>query len=207
MGYIYFVMGKSSSGKDTIYRKLMEDEEISFRTLVGYTTRPMRQGEENGKEYFFVSEDEMHRLADEGKVIESRCYHTVYGDWYYFTADDGQVNLESGDYLLIGTLESYVKVREYYGEDIVKPIYIEVEDGERLIRAINREKQQDTPKYEEMCRRFLADCKDFAEEKGIGIYSIVKLVEYLNEDYIFRNENEIIRIDKLFNDECDAIQF
>ncbi len=165
MGYIYFVMGKSSSGKDTIYRRLMEDKEISFKTLVGYTTRPMRQREENGKEYFFVSEDEMNKLADEGKVIESRCYHTVYGDWYYFTADDGQVNLEDGDYLLIGTLESYVKVREYYGEDIVKPIYIEVEDGERLLRAINREKQQDTPKYEEMCRRFLADCKDFAEEK------------------------------------------
>jgi len=56
-------------------------------------------------------------------------------------------------------------VRAYYGEEIVKPIYIEVEDGERLIRAINREKQQDTPKYEEMCRRFLADCKDFSEEK------------------------------------------
>ncbi|MBE5925436.1 MAG: guanylate kinase [Lachnospiraceae bacterium] len=165
MGYIYFVMGKSSSGKDTIYKKLMSDKELGFETLVGYTTRPMRQGEENGKEYFFVSEEEMKNMDADGKVIESRCYHTIYGDWFYFTADDGQVSLDDKDYLLIGTLESYAKVRAYYGEEIVKPIYIEVEDGERLIRAINREKQQDTPKYEEMCRRFLADCKDFSEEK------------------------------------------
>lgn len=179
MGYIYFVMGKSSSGKDTIYKRLMEDVELNFKTLVGYTTRPMRQGEENGKEYFFVSEEEMQKLEENGKIIESRCYHTVYGDWFYFTASDGQVDLNGNNYLLIGTLESYIKVREYYGEDIVKPIYVEVEDGERLMRAISRERQQDTPKYEEMCRRFIADCKDFSEEKVLGC-GIKK--RYINND-------------------------
>lgn len=179
MGYIFFVMGKSSSGKDTIYKKLMNDDELGFKTLVGYTTRPMRQGEENGKEYFFVTEEELKALEEAGKVIESRCYHTVYGDWYYFTVDDGQADIESDNYLLIGTLESYAKVRKYYGEDVVRPIYIEVEDGERLIRAINREKQQDEPKYEEMCRRFLADCEDFSEDKILSC-GIEK--RYLNND-------------------------
>ena len=47
---------------------------------------------------------------------------------------------------------------------MVKPIYIEIDDGERLTRALNREKEQSTPKYEEMCRRFLADSKDYSEE-------------------------------------------
>ena len=45
------------------------------------------------------------------------------------------------------------------------PVYVEVEDGERLKRAIRREEQQKVPKYEEMCRRFLADAEDFSEEK------------------------------------------
>ena len=45
------------------------------------------------------------------------------------------------------------------------PIYIEVEDGLRLTRAIHREQKQDNPHYEEMCRRFLADQEDFSEEK------------------------------------------
>ena len=55
-------------------------------------------------------------------------------------------------------------VRDYFGADKVVPIYVEVEDGDRLLRAIAREKKQDIPKYEEMCRRFLADAKDFSEE-------------------------------------------
>ena len=64
--------------------------------------------------------------------------------------------------------ESYQKIREYYGKDIVVPIYIEVEDGERLQRALDRERTQAEPKYEEMCRRFLADAKDFSEENLIA---------------------------------------
>ena len=45
------------------------------------------------------------------------------------------------------------------------PLYIEVEDGRRLERALQRERGQSVPKYEEMCRRFLADSQDFSEEK------------------------------------------
>ena len=67
--------------------------------------------------------------------------------------------------LMIGVLASFHAVREYYGWDKVIPIYIEVEDGVRLQRALDRECQQQTPKYKEMCRRFLADTEDFAEEK------------------------------------------
>ena len=78
--------------------------------------------------------------------------------------DDGQFDEPTGNYLMIGTLETYGKIRTYFGEDRVIPIYIEVEDGERLIRAISREREQEKPKYEEMCRRFLADAEDFSEE-------------------------------------------
>ena len=54
MSRIFFVLGKSCSGKDTIFRYLKEKKELNLKTVVGYTTRPMRVGEENGKEYFFV---------------------------------------------------------------------------------------------------------------------------------------------------------
>lgn len=169
------MMGKSSSGKDTIFNQLLEDESLNLIKLVGYTTRPKREKEEDGKEYFFVTEEDMLKLAQEGKVIEQRVYDTVYGKWYYFTVDDGQIRTEGktgacappatdGKYLYIGTLESFMKMREYYGSEYVIPIYIEVEDGVRLERAISREKEQEKPKYAEMCRRFLADEKDFSEE-------------------------------------------
>ena len=165
MGKIYCIMGKSSTGKDTIYKKLIEDETLSLKEIIPYTTRPIRAGEQNGVEYFFCTEEQVDELMKQGKVIELRAYHTVHGIWKYFTVDDGQVDLKHQNYLMIGTLEAYLKIRDYYGEANVVPVYIEVEDGERLSRALARERQQDSPKYEELCRRFLADAKDFSEEK------------------------------------------
>lgn len=162
---LYVIIGKSSTGKDTIYRRLINDEELKLRTITTYTTRPLREGETDGVEYNFVSVKEMERLEQEGKVIERRTYNTVYGEWHYFTADDGNVDLQGAYYVIIGTLESFEKIRDYYGEDIVVPLYIEVEDGERLSRALNREKEQKNPRFAEMCRRYLADEEDFSVDK------------------------------------------
>lgn len=165
MGKIFYIMGKSSSGKDTIYSRLLQDKELKFRNIVLYTTRPMREGETPGREYYFVNRDVFQDFQRQGKVIESRTYQTVYGPWTYFTADDGQIELDKKKYLGIGTLESYERMKAYYGEEKLVPLYIQVEDGERLKRAIRREELQNEPKYAEMCRRFLADAEDFSEEK------------------------------------------
>ena len=170
MGKIFYIMGKSASGKDTIFRELKE-RCPQLGMVVPYTTRPIRAGEKNGVEYFFTDEAALAKMEAEHKIIEIRSYDTVHGIWKYFTAADGQIDLESSDYLMIGTLESYRKMREYDGEEHLIPLYIEVEDGERLTRALLREQQQAQPKYKEMCRRFLADEEDFSEEnlKKLGI--------------------------------------
>ena len=164
MGQIFYIMGKSASGKDNIYSRLAAHKELNLKTLVLYTTRPIRAGEQDGKNYYFVDDAKLEEFRKNGNLIEARAYHTVHGIWTYFTADDGQVDLKESDYLGIGTLESFTKMRNYYGEDAVCPVYIQVEDGERLARALKREREQTNPKYEEMCRRFLADQSDFSEE-------------------------------------------
>lgn len=171
MGRIICLMGKSSSGKDTVYKKLLQKGTIPLRTIVPYTTRPVRAGETDGVEYFFTDEEHFQELSRKGKVIEDRAYHTCHGLWRYFTVDDGQIHLESDEYLMIGTLEAYRKLKDYFGEDKLLPVLIELEDGERLQRALNRERRQKHPKYEELCRRFLADAEDFSEEhiKEAGI--------------------------------------
>ena len=170
MGKIYCMMGKSSSGKDTLYQKVL-DRLPQIHRVVPYTTRPIREGEQDGVEYHFVDDKQLAELETDGKIVELRAYNTVHGIWKYFTVDDGQIDLEQGDYLFIGTLETYEKIREYYGAEHLVPIYIEVEDGERLARALERERRQAVPKYKEMCRRFLADEEDFCEEnlKRLGI--------------------------------------
>lgn len=163
MGKIFYIMGKSASGKDKIYGRIAGSSRLHLKPLILYTTRPIRRGEVQGKQYFFVDDTRLQQLEGEGKVIEKRSYDTVHGVWSYFTVDDGQIYLDEYDYLGIGTLESYGKLKEYFGDEKLCPIYIEVEDGERLARALKREGKQDFPKYAEMCRRFLADCEDFSE--------------------------------------------
>ncbi len=164
MGRIFCIIGKSSSGKDTIYKRLLQSDILGLKKIVPYTTRPIRAGEQEGVEYHFTTVEQMERLQAQDRIIECRAYDTVYGKWYYFLAKDSQIHLERHDYLVIGTLESYTKIRDYFGADKVLPIYIELEDSERLARALQREKRQKAPKYEEMCRRFLADARDFSEE-------------------------------------------
>ena len=196
MNEIVFIMGKSASGKDKIYKTLVEEFKGKFKTVTMYTTRPMRVGEKEGVEYHFVDDEKALEFEKAGKVIELRAYDTVYGLWKYFTADDGQIDLTKKDrYIIIGTLEAYEKFLEFYGKEHLLPIYIEVDDDIRLTRAIKREKKQEKPNYEELCRRFLADTKDFNEEniKRAGIevrfQNNTKLEDCIKriEDYILAN--------------------
>ena len=163
MGYIYYVMGKSASGKDTIY-KILKERYPEFKTVTLYTTRPIREGEQDGVEYYFTTEKELAYFREKNQVIEERTYETVHGPWTYFTVDLGQFHLERENYLMIGTLESYEKMQQHFGKDIMVPVYICVEDGLRLQRALDRERSQKEPKYRELCRRYLADEQDFKEE-------------------------------------------
>ncbi len=165
MGKIFLLMGKSTAGKDTVYKALITDKELGLKKVIPYTTRPMRDGETDGIQYFFKNEDDYQKMKSADKIIEERTYYTNYGEWRYFTADDGQINLEKGNYLVIGTLESYCYIRNYFGKEKVEPLLIDVDAKIRLHRAMDREDKQEHPKYDEMCRRFLADEEDFSEEK------------------------------------------
>lgn len=165
MGKIFYLMGKSSSGKDTIYNKLLQNKKLNLQKIVLYTTRPIRAGEENGIHYYYVDEKKTDELIKAGKVIELRAYDTFYGVWKYFTVCDDQIDLVKSDYLMIGTIESFQKTKAYFGSERVVPIMIELDDGVRLQRALDRERKEEHPRYEEMCRRFLADSIDFSPEK------------------------------------------
>lgn len=164
MGRIYYLLGKSATGKDTLYKEILK-RRPKLRTVTMYTTRPIREGETDGVEYFFTGREELERQLASGKVIESRTYQTIAGPWTYYTVDDGQFDVADDEScLMIGTLESYEKMCAYFETGKMVPVYIEVPDGIRLLRAVKREENQKRPNYREVCRRYLADEKDFSEE-------------------------------------------
>lgn len=189
MNRIFYIIGKSSAGKDTVYKRLIA--EMNFVPVVMYTTRPMRENEQQGREYYFVSREQFEKMCSDGDVIEKRIYNTVYGEWIYFTAKNS-INTEKGDCIGIGTLQSFVQIKKFFGSAVV-PIYIEVDDGVRLARAVERERGEKVPKYKELCRRFIADCDDFSEEnlKSAGIE-----MRFRNDDSI---EDCISEIKKYIN--------
>lgn len=192
---LIYIIGKSSSGKDTIYKILKE--KINVNTYVMYTTRPMRDGEIDGVTYHFISNEEMKNYINEKKeykVIETRTYQTIHGPWTYTTIDDYQFKTDK-DILMLGTLESYVQTKKYFeNSDMVKllPVYIEVPDNIRLRRALDREEQQVKPKYLEMCRRFIADSEDFSES-NIENAGIHRRFQNINLDECVDNILEYIK--------------
>lgn len=162
---IFCLMGKSATGKDTIYRGLLSGKDLGLIPIVPATTRPVRSGEKPGENYNFFSEDDFERMLSEGRIAEHRSYETVHGLWRYFTPVYDEVDPAEKNYLYIGTLEAFIGLAGFYGKELVKPIYIYVaDDGERLQRALRRERAMETPRYAELCRRFLSDEADFSKE-------------------------------------------
>lgn len=172
MSNLIYIMGKSSVGKDTIYQKVKE--KIDTNIYIPYTTRPMREGETQGREYNFITREEFNILEKEQKVMENRNYNVINKNgerdvWTYATIADKQWEQE-GDFLTIGTLESYTSILKYLRSHPEKslrmvPVYIQISEEERKRRAIAREKTQIKPNFEEMERRLRADNIDFSAEK------------------------------------------
>ena len=188
MGKIYCLIGKSGSGKDTTFNSLMRRRIPALEPVVTYTTRPVRTGETDGVEYHFVDENRMNELEAAGKIIERRTYHTVHGDWNYFTCEI-DISRDT-DYIMIGTADVVDRLYERYSDDVITVFFLNLDDGVRLKRCIDREAQQKNPNYSEVCRRFLADEADFNSER-MKKYTDLRVIDSSAETDFIVNEIEM----------------
>ena len=193
---INFICGRSGSGKDTVARELLE-RYPDLQPIVTYTTRPMRPGETDGKEYHFSTIEDLNWYRDTDNIVEERVYHTAQGTWFYFTVDNDQFDLEHKDYLVTGSLEMYQSYVDYFGKENINLLYLEVPEKQLLERTIQRESLKQNPDYAEVCRRFYADSKDFSEERLLS-FGISKENRIQNVDEFYETMQQIcIKIGKL----------
>lgn len=175
MSFIYAVTGRSSTGKDSICKRLLEIDD-SLVSLVPYTTRPMREGETDGREYYFRNEEFYQSELANGRIIEERHYDTINGLWRYFTVNDNQLqNIPvNKDIVVVASLYQVKLYQDYFGKDVVIPVYIDLDDYILLSRSLQREKRNPTPNIVELCRRFISDKNDFSEElkKEVGVNKV-----------------------------------
>ena len=162
MGYIYCLVGKSGTGKDTVMEQILADKDLKIEKIVPYTTRPKRENEIEGVNYHYVDIPKMEQMERESLIIERRSYDTVHGIWNYFTADK-DIDRQK-DYIIITTQEALGRFVEKFGQDNIYVIYLQLDDKVRLERCIAREAMQENPNFKEVCRRFLTDEDDFDED-------------------------------------------
>ncbi len=186
---INFICGRSGSGKDTIAKELLE-KYPDLQPIVTYTTRPMRPGEIDGKEYHFCDTENLNWYRDTNNIVEERIYHTAQGTWFYFTVNDGQFDLEHKDYLVTGSLEMYQSYMNYFGAKNMNLLYLEVPEKQLLLRTIQRESLRTNPNYAEVCRRFYADSKDFSEER-LQTFGISKENRIQNTGVLYETMQQI----------------
>lgn len=154
------LFGKSGAGKNTIQNWMVSNLQDTHK-LISYTTRPPRDNEIDNKDYHFISIKEFNYMKEKNLFLET----TEFRGWYYGTS----IEALNKNKINIGVFNpSGVKniLNNFQNQILVFPIEIWASDKTRLIRSLTREKNPDCL---EICRRFLADEKDF---NNIDFYSI-----------------------------------
>ena len=149
------LFGESGAGKDTILQLICAEDPHLFYRVVTCTTRPKRDGEIEGVDYYFVSDEEFAAMAYEEKLVEAM----EFNGWFYGTPItsliEDKINVgvfsPEGIGCLLDTADEY--------DITVLPIYVSCLDKVRLIRVLNREED---PDVEEIIRRYQTDKTDFS---------------------------------------------
>ena len=106
---IICLVSPMGAGKDTILKEVIK--EYNINPLISYTDRPIRNGETNGVEYNFVTEEEIYRMMYNEEFIETRIYNTEFGDWVYGLAKNS-IDLYSKDnYIVILDFKGLISLR------------------------------------------------------------------------------------------------
>lgn len=157
---LYIYVGKSAAGKDYHYRKRLKEGNIS--PVISTTTRPMRPGEQDGVDYYFVDRKEFLRRQNANKFLEWRCYDTLVNNvpavWYY--ASPKLEDIDTKDYIVILDPQGALDTINAYGPENCKVIFITADDETRTRRAKERGGFDET----EWNRRLKDDAIKFAPE-------------------------------------------
>lgn len=184
---IYAILGFSGSGKDTTVKNLTKELD-NIVSLTSHTTRPMRDGEVNGREYYFIDDNEFNSLYEAGMFVEVRDYEISDGThWYYgFQTTEVDEKMKQGNVIFIVDLDGYKSFKEIYGEKVVG-IFLKVDLDILINRILNRERLSWFV-VEEAVRRLKSDIERFEEVENIVDY----VIETDNTQYTIQEIKKII---------------
>lgn len=188
---IFALLGYSSVGKDTILKQVLKDMD-DVKPIISTTTRPMRKGETEGVEYYFIDDTEFFRRGTD--FVEQRIYHTKVKEngiekeatWRYGIE---RAELEKDDYLIV-IVDSvgYKELKNYVGNGRIVPIFISAPQEELKARALARGDLE-----AEVDRRLKDDYERFMDFRVRTVYHEVKNINGRLEEAIKEVENIITK--------------
>lgn len=147
---IIALIGKAGSGKDTLLQEILKKDN-SLNEIISFTTRPPREGEVDGKNYYFLTKEEFHIKKINGEILE----FSEFNNWFYGTGylslDENKINIGVFNPDGIETLLTRNDIN-------LQVYYIYVNDKLRLKRQLDRE---NNPDIDEIIRRYTTDKEDF----------------------------------------------
>jgi guanylate kinase len=113
-GYLVVISAPSGGGKTTVIRRLLENREPDFVYSVSATTRPPRQGEEHGRDYYFLSLEKFMALVHEGGFVE---WAKVHGNFYGTPKEAVENALRAGKFIFMDIdVQGGINVKKQYGD-------------------------------------------------------------------------------------------
>lgn len=164
--------GEAGCGKDTLAKRV--EKELGWNFIISCTTRPIREGEQEGVNYYYLTNEEFANKVLNGDMLET----TFFNGWAYGASIDALKENK----INIGVFNpDGIQILEEDNRIDLKVIYLQVSPKERLIRQLTRETN---PNIDEIFRRYQTDNSDFSEFFHSNIFN-------LSDDYyIFSNETK-----------------
>lgn len=135
---IIVLVGKSSSGKDTLMKELVKSS--LFQSTISTTSRPIREKEFNAVDYNFITKEEFLYKIDNNDFIEYRSYDTELNSnketWFYGT-EKKSINLYSNSVLVLD-VQGLKDIKKYFPEETIIGIYLQCSSALRTERAKSR---------------------------------------------------------------------
>lgn len=179
---IIVLVGCTSSGKDTILKELISSSNLNVKPIISFTSRPMRSGEVDGREYHFITKEDMLKKISNDEFIEVRSYDVAGSDvWYYGIGEDSICLTSEDTYATIVDISGLQEIKSYLEKhnklNSLTSIFIDCSAQIRILRALQREGKLNDLQVAEICRRNLDDIDK--------VYNYKELC-----DYILKNETK-----------------
>lgn len=170
-GKLVVFSGFSGSGKGTIMKELMAKHGEDYALSISATTRDPRPGEEHGREYFFMSNDEFEKMIEEDGLLE---YAQYVGHYYGTPKSYVKEQLDAGKNVILEIeIQGALKIKKQFPDTVL--MFVSAPGADELRdRLVGRGTES-----EEVCRQRLS--RAYEESLGIEQYDYLVINDKLDE--------------------------